>query len=441
MPFGALDLHKKIVEAVLLDDAGNTTHSSRFPATGEAILAFANKHLTKDHHIAIEATTNTWPVVALLEPFAASITVSNPMATRAIAYAKVKTDKVDALVLAQLLRVGFLPKVWTPDAQTRQLRQLATERANFTADRTRVKNRIHSILHQRLIEAPEGDLFSKENLAWLGRLPLDPLGKQALDSQLFFLEMIQTETEMFTDHLARLAYKSPQVQLLMTIPGVDFPTAQSILAMIGDWSRFPNADKAAAYFGLVPSTHQSAEKCYHGSITKHGNGHARWMLVQAAQHLDTHPGPVGVFFRRIAKRKNRNVAVVATARKLVAIAWHMLKNNEPYRYADPKSTEAKMSRLRVRATGKKRKGGTPKGQPRPAAYGTGNPTRGIKSLDEVYAREGLPPVKELSAGERKMCHEQAVDGYAAAIRQSRRVPRKENTNKQNPPKASAVSKR
>ena len=99
--------------------------------------------------------------------------------------------------------------------------------------------RSYSILHQRLIEAPEGDLFSQDTLAWLRRLSLDPLGKQALDSQLFFLEMIHTETEMFTDYLARLAYKSPQIQLLITIPSVDFPTAQSILAMIGDWSRFP----------------------------------------------------------------------------------------------------------------------------------------------------------------------------------------------------------
>jgi len=223
----------------------------------------------------------------------------------------------------------------------------------------------------------------------------------------------------------------------MTIPGVDFPTAQSILAMIGDWSRFPSGDKAAAYFGLVPSTCQSAEKCYHGSITKHGKGHARWMLVQAAQHLDTHPGPLGVFFRRIVKRKNRNVAVVATARKLVSIAWHMLKNIEPYRYAEPKSTEAKMSRLRIRATGKKREGGNPKGQPRPASYGSGQPTRAIRSLDDVYSREGLPPLRELPPGEKRMCKEQAVDAYAAAIRQSRRVPRNENKKNQN----SAPSKR
>jgi len=425
MPFAALDLHKKIVEAIVLDDAGNIVHRDRFPATGEALLAFARKHLAPDCQLAIEATTNTWPVVALLQPLVHSITVSNPMATRAIAQSKVKTDKVDALVLAQLLRCDFLPKVWTPDAQTQQLRQLCTERATLTADRTCVKNRIHSLLHQRLIEAPAGDLFSKENLAWLARLDLDPIGKQALDRQLFFLDMISTEAEMFNDHLAGIAYKSKEVQLLMTLPGVDFPVAETLLAMIGDWRRFPDGDKAAAYFGLVPSTRQSADKCYHGPITKHGKGHARWMLVQAAQHLDSHPGPLGVFFRRIAKRKNRNVAVVATARKMVSIAWHMLKNNEPYRYADPKTTEAKMSRLRVRATGKKRKGGNPKGQPRPASYGTGRPTRAVHALGDVYAKEGLPPLRELSAGEKKMCQQHGVDGYAAAIRQTRRVPRKE----------------
>ena len=93
MPFAAFDLHKKVVEAIILDDDGAPLLRDRFPATGEDILAFAKKHLTKKHHIAIEATTNTWPVVALLEPFAGSVTVSNAMVTRAIAHSKVKTDK------------------------------------------------------------------------------------------------------------------------------------------------------------------------------------------------------------------------------------------------------------------------------------------------------------------------------------------------------------
>src|SRR5205085_9883375 len=108
--------------------------------------------------------------------------------------------------------------------------------------------------------------------------------------------------------------------------------------------------------GLAPSTKQSADKCYHGPITKQGNGTARWMMIQAAQHLAAHPGPLGVFFRRLAKRKNRNVAVVATARKLVVIAWHMLTNNEPYRYAVSDTVHRKLGRLHYRATGKRRRG-------------------------------------------------------------------------------------
>ncbi len=151
MPFAALDLHKKIVEAVLLDETGAPCWRGSFPATRPALEQFARAHLSLQHHLALEATTNTWAVVAILEPFVAEVVVSNPLRTRAIAEAKIKTDRVDALVLAQLLRSDFLPRVWQPDADTRRRRALSTERANLVADRTRLKNRIHAVLHQRLI--------------------------------------------------------------------------------------------------------------------------------------------------------------------------------------------------------------------------------------------------------------------------------------------------
>ena len=147
-------------------------------------------------------------------------------------------------------------------------------------------------------------------------------------------------------------------------------------------------------------------------------------MVQAAQHLDRHPGPLGVFFRRLAKRKNRNVAVVATARKLVTIAWRMLRDNEPYRYADPKAGKAKFDRLRIRATGKRRQGGNPKGAGRPAAYGSGKPTRARPSLDEVYEDAQLPPLPAASPGERRMLAEKGATEFAEAIRVAKRIPRK-----------------
>jgi transposase len=125
----------------------------------------------------------------------------------------------------------------------------------------------------------------------------------------------------------------------MTLPGVSLVLAQTLWAVLGAVERFRDADHAASYLGLVPSTHQSGRHCYHGPITKEGHRHARSLLVQSAQSVTEHPGPLGAFFRRIAKRRGHNVAVVATARKLVVIAWHMLKANEPYRHARPQTVE------------------------------------------------------------------------------------------------------
>ena len=222
--------------------------------------------------------------------------------------------------------------------------------------------------------------------------------------------------------LARRGHASEAVKLLMTLPGVDVATAEAILAAWGDVSRFPDGDHAASYLGLVPSTKQSAAHCYHGPITKRGNSHARWMLIEAAQHLDKHPGPLGHFFRRLAKKKTRNVAVVAAARKLAMIAWRMLSNNEPYRYAIPRSTETKLSRLRVKATGQRRKSGPPKGDKGTAKLPGGSRT--IKPLAEVCREEGLPATQPLSPGEQRTVRETASAEFVAQISQTQVVPRR-----------------
>jgi len=425
MTFAGLDLHKKEVEAALLDEDGKILLRSRFPATREALEAFAQRNLSVQHTIAaVEATTNTWPVAAILQPLVHKVVVSNPLRTKAIASAKIKTDKVDALALAQLVRTGYLPEVWIPDEDTRRMRQRSTERAMLSADSTRLKNRIHSVLHQRLIEAPQGDLFSPGNLAWLRELELDPLGRDSLDRHLRQLEQVRQELTALTSQIARHAYQTPAVKLLMTLPGVDFTVAETLLAALGDLSRFETPDQAASYLGLVPSTRQSGDRCYHGPITKQGARHARWLLVQAAQSAALHPGPIGAFFRRIAKKKCRNVAIVAVAHKLVVLAWHLLKNHEPYRYAQPKTLQAKLSRLRILATNQKRKGGLPKGQGRPAQYGRGC-TKAVPALDQLYAREGLPPLAaQLQPGEQAMLAERGLAACAADIRVSKRVPKR-----------------
>jgi len=422
MPFAGLDVHKQEIEAVVLDDAGRVLLRQRLPSEQKPLEEFAAKHLSQCE-VALEATTNCWAIAHILQPLCREVVVSNPLKTRAIAESKIKTDRIDALVLAELLRCHYLPRIWSPDAATHRMRQRSTERANLSADRTRVKNRIHAVLHQRLIHPPMEDLFSQRGRAWLNQLRLDPEGAATLARLLRTLALIEEQISELDQQLAEAAYQQPQIKLLMTLPGVDVTVAQTLAAALGGIARFPNPDKAAAYLGLVPSTRQSGNHCYHGRITKQGASHARWMLVQAAQQVARHPGPLGVFFRRLARKKNRNVAVVATARKLVTIAWHMLKNNEPYRYAQPKTVQAKYSRLRIRATGNK-KNGSSRGKARPSSYGSGVRTRAVASLDQIYASEQLPPLPVAAPGESSMLGRHGVAAYADSIRKPHRVPRR-----------------
>ncbi len=420
--FIGVDLHKRIAEYHILNARGESIRRGKFPVTAEAIAEFADKHLCKTDYVAVEATSNTWAFVRLIRDHVADIVVSNPLKTKAIAEASIKTDKVDALVLAQLLRCDYLPSVWQPGPAVEQSRGLAARRTSLVNNRTAIRNRVHSVLAQRLITEPASDPFSVKWLAWLGSITLDPAARAAIDADLRLLAALQVEIKAVEHMIDGEAFADPRVQLLMTLPGVDCAVAQTLMAALGDIDRFPTPDQAAGYLGLVPRIKQSADKSYTGPITKAGSSQARWMLVQAAQSVGRHPGPLGAFFRKLARRKNRNVAVVATARKLVTISWHMLKNNEPYRYASPRCTDEKLASLRVRATGQKRKSGSPKGTKPQSKLGTGK-TRTIKSLDEVYKRQGLPPRPAFSEGEKRTIRASGSEAFVDSLAHERIEPR------------------
>jgi transposase len=342
-------------------------------------------------------------VAAILRPHVARVVVSNPLRTKAIAEAKVKTDKVDAHVLAQLLRCDYLPSVWQPDQDTEQLRRLTTQHATLMTERGRVKNRIQSRIARLLLAPPCKVLWTKAGLAWLGELPLPIDERLSLDGDLRLLTSIERELAVIDQLTATKAHQNVQLQLLMTLPGVNFVGAVGLLAALGDITRFKDGDHAAAYLGLTPSTHQSGKRCYHGHITKAGSNHARWLLTQGVQHLARHPGPLGVFFRRLAKRRNRNVAIVAAARKLVTIAFLMLKHNEPYRYAKPELMRKKFRELHYSATGER--------LPRQRS-------KRPQGLNEIYRAIGLPPVSslhEVACGELRMLEKRKLTDWVDQI--------------------------
>jgi len=411
--FIGLDVHKKWMQITMLDSDGRVLWEGRTAATPDQIEAFAGK-LGPTDQVALEATTNTWAIVAILERQAGQVVVSNPLLTKAIAAAKIKTDKVDAGVLAHLLRCGYLPGVWRPDEQTQQWRQQVRFRDRFVRRRTQLKNQVHSLFHAHLRVFGGSDLFGQTGRRWMAqqRATLPDPDRFELDVLLAELDHTDQRLVELGRRLATLGYNHPAVRLLMTIPGVDFVAAISLLAAIGDISRFPTAKHLASYFGLVSRVSQSGDHCYTGRITKRGRSHGRWIAIQCAQQLAKADGPLRHFYLRIKKRKGHNVAVVAVARKLVTLAWHMLTKNEPYRYSAPPTTDRKLARLRRLATGQKKKGGPPAGTPRSKNYGSGQSVVFAKSLNQVYAENGLPKIERLPAGERAMLQAHGLRSWA-----------------------------
>ena len=276
---------------------------------------------------------------------------ANPMKTRAIAEAKVKTDKVDAKILAQLLVADYLPAVWMADEATQALRRQVARRAHIVRQRTRLKNQVQSILHRNLVpKPPVADLFGIKGRCWLANQPLPPDEELAVEALLRQLDFHGQELRIIDASLGRIGMEREEVKRLMTIPGVDATVALSIVAAVGEFHRFPRPEQLVAYLGLNPRVRQSGgQPASHGRITKHGRAHARGMLVEAAWVAVKTPGPLRAFYERIRARRGMQIAVVATARKLAVLCWHLVIEAEDYAFARPSLTEKKLRKLERRA--------------------------------------------------------------------------------------------
>ena len=272
-----------------------------------------------------------------------------------------------------------MPTVWQPPQQVELLRRRSAYHQALGRQMTRIKNRLHAVLARHLVEVPVRDLFSDKGRAFLRGAEVPEDEKLQIELDLHLLETIEEARETARKELARLAHAHPRAQLLMSIPGIGYTTAIGILGAIGEIGRFSEPRKLVSYFGLNPIVHQSAQRCYTGRISKQGRCHARWLLVEAAHCAVRPAGPLRGFFLRIKARKGTNVAVVAAARKLTVIIWHMLTSGEPYRWAPERTTREKLGLMHYHATGIRRKGGVPKGTPRPAGYGTGVRSRTVRA--------------------------------------------------------------
>ena len=368
-----LDVHREFAQIAVWED-GKVRQAGQIALTAEALRVFCDS-LGPEDEVAIEATCNTHAIVRLITPHVARVVVSNPQKTRAIAEAKVKTDKVDAAILAELLAADFLPSVWVADEATHALRRQVARRANIVRQRTRLKNQVQAILHRNLIpRCPAADMFGVKGRCWLSDQHLPADEELAVDALLRQLDFHGQELRIIDAALGRVALEREEVLRLMTIPGVDATVAVSLVAAVGDFRRFSRPERLVSYLGLNPRVRQSGNQAAsHGRITKQGRAHARGMLVEAAFTAARTPGPLRAFFERVRARRGVQIAIVATARKLVCLCWTMIERGEDYAFARPSLTEKKRRALELRA-------GLPARQGRKG-------TAAVYSLKDVRLRE------------------------------------------------------
>jgi transposase len=347
--FIGLDVHQDFCE-VAISEGGPARSAGRIKTTRAELGLFAQS-LGREDRVVLEATGNSLAIAKILEGHVGEVVIANPRKLRAIYEAKVKNDKVDARMLAELLAADLVPRVWIPDERTRLLRRLISRRAQLVRHASRLKSHIYAALQRNLTtQVPASDLFGKRGRAWLSSLELPADERDAIESDLRRLNFSLNERALLDAKIARIALESPQIRRLMTIPGVDVVAAATMMAVIGDIARFASARHLVGYVGLDARVRQSGSAAPRtGRISKQGAREARRVLVEAAWAAQQAPGPLRAFGQRIASRRGKQVAAVAVARKLCVLCWHLLTREEDYAFLRPALLRRKLRRLELRA--------------------------------------------------------------------------------------------
>jgi transposase len=260
-------------------------------------------------------------LVELLEDYGFDPHLVHPLQCKAIASARLKNDKVDAAILAQLLRADLLPEAWIAPPPVRQLRALLRHRAQLVRLRTLLRNRIHAVLAGHGHGRPAG-CWSGPGRAWLAGLPLPAASREVVEDDLALIDALQIPIDRLDWEVRQRARAEPAVKVLTQLPGAGPFTALVILAEAGDISRFGSARKLASWAGLTPTVRGSDRTVRHGHISKQGSAWLRWILCEAAQTAKRHPG-FAATYQAIARRRGKKIATTAIARKLLTRACHL----------------------------------------------------------------------------------------------------------------------
>ena len=335
-----LDVHKHYLIAIGVDEDLNVVLPARRVELSH-LESWMKKTLTCQDHVVLEMTTNTWQLYDELSTYAGSVLVVHPPHVALITRSQVMNDKIAASILARLLAKGLLVGIWVPPQEIRELRGLVAQRKKMTGLATQAKNRLHAVLQRHHWMPPDGNLFHTSQKKWWQALPLGPLEKVNVESDLATLQFAQAQQLHLTSIMEEIASQPEQVTRLLQLPGFGVVTAVTVWAAIGTIERFADPQHLVGYAGLGTKVHDSGMTSRSGRITKAGRRDLRVVLIEAAQvAANSHPHWKAEL-ARLQPRLGRNKAIVAIARKLLVAVWYILAQHKTDRFAQPEAIAQK----------------------------------------------------------------------------------------------------
>ena len=323
MRYIGVDLHKNSFYVSYLEEDGRVSYREYQMKQLESF----KRELRKEDVVAVEATGNSRYFVKQIASLVERVEVVNPSQFRVIRDSVKKTDKHDSELLALFLSKGLLPKVRQKAELQAQLKSLAQTRDKLVKLRTTLKNKLHNILNAHGIVTKREAFSSKKGLRKVLEYDLDPTAHLELEVIVEQIEHLNEGIVKIDREIEDRGSRLKGFDNLISISGIGKKSATILLSIIGDINDFEDDKKLSAYFGLVPRVSQSNQRQHQGRITKHGSKLGRTTLVQCCLISIKYSPYLRSFYERIKAKKGTGKAIVATARKLLSIIYHTLKNN------------------------------------------------------------------------------------------------------------------
>ncbi len=338
MLYAGVDAHKATSHITVVDEAGVVVRRLKVASSPGGIRT-ALGDLPGPVKAVVEASYTWGPVYDWLGEVADEVILAHPAKVRAIADARIKTDAIDSRTLAHLLRADLIPEAYAPSKEVRAIKRVLRQRMFLVRVQTMVKNRIHALLSQHAVTRPAvTDLFGTVGWKWLHALSLPDPDAALLREDLDLLETLRKQLKETKTRIKRLAADDMAIRWLISVPGIGIFLAVLIRYEVDDIARFREAKKFIGHTGLVPSTYASGLRQAHGRLTKQGNKWLRWAFAEAVTPAIRHSPSLRQYYDRIRTRRGVKDARVATARKLMELAWTVWTEQRCYVEQRPTQT-------------------------------------------------------------------------------------------------------